>query len=754
MELMVLQTLLKDKNKDNFMKIDYVEIKNFRKLQSCRIDLSPKSTILVGANNSGKTSAMLALVKFLKNRRLVLDDFTLSNQACICRLGTKYTDVNNSEPPKIDDWKDICPFIDVWLNVQTNELRYVAEIIPTLSWRSGLIGIRLIYEPNNFEKLFEDYNAAYRLAQSKSEKVKLWPLDLLDFLRSKMKNYFVMNAYLLDTTKRQVPTADGVAHPQEIPSNSFPLTFDPFKKLIRIDTISAQRWLEDSNDVDNENSTGSNLLSAQLREYYDKQLDPEHKPSISDLKALSELQAAKDVFNKQIKKQFQRAMDELSKFGYPGKYNPNIVIEAKTQTNDIIAHNTEVKYPVFEDDTKQQYKLSEKFNGLGYQNLILMSFKLMNFRDSWINGDKRHDDNSEIVAIQPIHLVLIEEPEAHLHVQVQQVFIKNAYKILRNHSMLKNKTDFTTQLLISTHSSSIALECDFDNLRYFRRTKNAVGLPISVVINLSNLFGENDKTARFVARYLRTTHCDLFFADAIIFIEGTAERIFMPYFIKKHEILADAYISVLEIGGRYAHYFKPLVDTLGVSCLVITDLDSANGKKKEKKRPERGKKYFSSNPTIEHWVIKNVDLDFLLDLGFDGKVERNYNISDAQTRVAYQTPVNIKFSDGSEHEFIPTTFEDSLAYDNFADFKHMKGNGLIKKFKQAFLTENACKIAEDVYSAVQSKSADKAEFALEMIFNRDPRGITTPSYIDEALVWLENEISAKENNDFLNKESE
>ncbi len=68
------------------MVIDFIEIKNFRKLKSCRIDLSPKSTILVGANNSGKTSAMFALIKFLKKRQLVIEDFTLSNLASISIL--------------------------------------------------------------------------------------------------------------------------------------------------------------------------------------------------------------------------------------------------------------------------------------------------------------------------------------------------------------------------------------------------------------------------------------------------------------------------------------------------------------------------------------------------------------------------------------------------------------------------------------------------------------------------------------------
>lgn len=561
------------------MNIAFVEIKNFRKLKSCRIDLNPKSTIFVGANNSGKTSAMFALVKFLKNRQLVLEDFTLSNLVAICHLGIRYADPTNPTTPLIDDWRGICPFIDVWLDVREDELRYVADIIPTLSWRSGLIGIRLIYEPKDPEKLFQDYVETYKIACSRSEKAKLWPLDLADFLNQKIKNYFEMNAYILDPSKIVPPSAASIASPQETPYNNLPLSFDPFKKLIQIDIISAQRWLEDSDRNDNGTSVENNLLSTQLRDYYDRQLDPERKPSASDIKVLNELQTAKDVFDKQISKRFQSAMDELSKFGYPGKYNPSIVIEAKTQTSDIISHSTVVKYPIFSDGTNK-YKLPEKFNGLGYQNLISMSFKLMGFRDSWVNGNRRKADDEEIEAIQPIHLVLIEEPEAHLHVQVQQVFIKNAYGILRNNPMLKNKTEFSTQMIVSTHSSSIALECEFANLRYFRRTKSAEGLPVSVIINLSNIFGASNQTTRFVARYLRTTHCDLFFADAAVLIEGAGERIFMPYFIKKYNVLDEAYISVLEIGGRYAHYLKPLIDSLGISCLVITDLDSAHGKHK------------------------------------------------------------------------------------------------------------------------------------------------------------------------------
>ena len=62
----------------------------------------------------------------------------------------------------------------MWLNVKNDELRYVANIIPTLSWREGRIGIRLIYEPENVETLYRAYIDAFELAKERSnKKVKL-----------------------------------------------------------------------------------------------------------------------------------------------------------------------------------------------------------------------------------------------------------------------------------------------------------------------------------------------------------------------------------------------------------------------------------------------------------------------------------------------------------------------------------------------------------------------------------------------------
>ena len=61
------------------MKIEFVKIKNFRKLQDCKIEFSDKETIFVGANNSGKTTAMDALITFLEKKDFKTQDFTITN---------------------------------------------------------------------------------------------------------------------------------------------------------------------------------------------------------------------------------------------------------------------------------------------------------------------------------------------------------------------------------------------------------------------------------------------------------------------------------------------------------------------------------------------------------------------------------------------------------------------------------------------------------------------------------------------------
>jgi predicted ATP-dependent endonuclease of OLD family len=371
-----------------------------------------------------------------------------------------------------------------------------------------------------------------------------------------------------------------------------------------------------------------------------------------------------------------------------------------------------------------------------------MIFKLIRFRDEWMQVGKSYKPDSTSSGepeFEPLHLMLIEEPEAHLHAQVQQVFIKEAYRILRNNENLKTDK-FTTQLVVSTHSNHIAHERDFTALRYFKRqqpAENSIGT--SSVVNLSKTFGNDDDTTKFAIRYLRTTHCDLFFADAVIIVEGPAERMLIPYFIKNHTSLHNCYISILEIGGSHAHTLRPLIENLGIIALIITDLDSVDPSAHNKKvQPEKSKNYKTGNDTLKKWIPYEEALDKILALGFDKKEAASFPV-----RVAYQTPVKVKEA-GKETEVYPYTFEDSLVLENKGIFEKLtKGTGLLAQMITAAKNTDVKKGTAEMYDAITAKGAKKAEFALELFYFEEPNILATPIYIKEALDWLEKKLASK-----------
>jgi hypothetical protein len=119
------------------MHIEFVEITNFRKLLSTRVDLSATTTLFVGANNSGKTSAMLAMRRFLSPRHCPFEmhDFTLCHWLAIIALGESWIaarDAGDVVDLIVAPWVGVLPALDFWLHVETGEMHYVRDLIPTL----------------------------------------------------------------------------------------------------------------------------------------------------------------------------------------------------------------------------------------------------------------------------------------------------------------------------------------------------------------------------------------------------------------------------------------------------------------------------------------------------------------------------------------------------------------------------------------------------------------------------------------------
>lgn len=712
------------------MKIDFVRIKNYRKLKNCKIEFSEKETIFVGANNSGKTTAMDALIAFLDKPIFKIQDFTITNWKDLNTIAEVWVEKENLEDvdKSIKLLEPFLPSLDLWFNVDISELRYVSHIIPTLEWNGGLLGLRMILAPKNIEDLIEQYIISRKkviaLNSREGEDVELWPKNFSQFCDRKLTTFFEVKSFLLDPAQNEVD--------QELSDFNIEIEGNPLNGLIKIHTINAQRGFSDANS-DNPESNGNKSLSSQLRSYYDKHLNPSIEPTEKDLEALEKLNKAQSTFDKNLNSSFEAPLKELSILNYPGFGNPEITITSLIKATDGLNHDSAVRYHL-----EEGLSLPEKYNGLGYQNLISMVFKLIGFRDEWMKKGKSvlNDEN-----IEPIHLVLIEEPEAHLHAQVQQVFIKKAYDILRAHDNLHEKIDFTTQLVISTHSSYIAHQ-KFESLRYFKR--NIISTPpTSEVLSIKSVFNSTipaeKETEKFVIRYLNTTHNDLFFSDAAILVEGPAERMLIPHFIKNHhDVLDSCYITILEIGGSHAHRLKPLIEKLGLATLIITDLDSQEKyndtlqdppKEKDRKcQPKLGFNQTTNNDTLKTWNPGLSKVDDLIELKFEGKILTQYPI-----RVAYQTEIDL-----AGIKVYPYTFEDALVLENINKFKVIEEtSGLLKKMVNAANEEDINTVSLKTYEAVIKTGAKKAEFALDVLYFEEPENLKVPTYIKEGLDWLE-----------------
>lgn len=734
------------------MIIKFVEISNFRKLLAVRIDLSEQTTVFVGANNSGKTSAMIAMRRFLTgdSSRFDINDFTLSHWDHINEIGKSWID----QRAPVKTWSDLVPCVDLWLQVESTELHFVRDLIPSLRFKGGLLGVRLSFEPKDESKLrakfVESYENAKLLKQKdaeenenrptrrKEDSLRLWPENLVDFLAKNLRSYFVFHVYGLDPTKLVSP--DGVkAFPQKLPAESMAMDGDPLKGLIRVDEIAAQRGF---GEPINEKAqlAQSNRLSDQLRSYYTNHLDPSDHPEIEDLGALRAIEAAQNAFDKRLMSSFKEAFLEVETMGYPGLTDPTLNISTLLKPVEGMRHASAVSFIVDYSDGSGQTPplmfLPEGNNGLGYQNLISMIFKLMSFRDGWLRVKKASRDSSTDGHIEPLHLVLIEEPEAHLHAQVQQVFVEKAYDILREHRDLRNDSKLRTQLVISTHSSHVAHATPFSNLRYFRRLPAGMceKVPVSSVVSLAQTFGTNDDTARFVKRYLRAHHSDLFFADAVILVEGSAERMLIPNFIKtSFANLNRAYISILEIGGSHAHRLEPLINTLRLLTLVITDLDAAKDRKKEV--PEIGRGQVTSNSTLKKWLPQLEDIDKLLEAQTEQKIKVEDELF--SIRVAYQMSVKLD----SNEIILPYTFEDAFAFTNKQLLINMEGGPLLGSIQEAMRSNSTMKDAQaEIFKALKT---GKAELALDVLQCDHFDQLKLPEYINEGLLWLQEKLNKK-----------
>lgn len=189
-------------------------------------------------------------------------------------------------------------------------------------------------------------------------------------------------------------------------------------------------------------------------------------------------------------------------------------------------------------------------NGLGYNNLIFTSATL---------GTLRRSPQFSFRSI------LVEEPEAHLHPQLQMLLLRHLAEVSNRHEANE------VQVIASSHSPILASQAPIDSVVSVHELDRKVSAASVCSIAI------DDKIKKKLQRYLDATRGELFFARRILMVEGIAEALLLPVLAKiAGGNLKESSVTVLNADGINFDAFIPLFGTerLRVPVVILTDGDA------------------------------------------------------------------------------------------------------------------------------------------------------------------------------------
>lgn len=655
------------------MKISKVEIKNFRLLRDVELHLEDGTTLVVGRNNSGKTSLAELFRRLLleNSANFRLEDFSLGVHPDFW-TASKLATAGKEEP----EVRAALPVIGIALTVSYSkdapDLGLLGDFVVDLDPDCTEVRIQIRYQ-------LEDGKLKSLLGEIKSDpkaSEEQLQLGFFDAMKERIPKYYKCGLVAVDPNDA---------------TNQKPLEWSKLRALVQGDLITAHRGLDDTTHKDND-SLGKILSSLFATAGSESATENDRKTAAELKAAVKEVQSDIDkTFNGQL----TNLLPAFNLFGYRLP-DPKLRTETLLDVELLLKNHTKIRYSGING-----IHLPEAYNGLGARNLIYILLKLFEAFKAF---------RAKQVA-PAVHIVFIEEPEAHLHPQMQEVFVQKLGEIAQVFATISGGgQSWPVQFVVSTHSSHMANKAPFDAVRYFLSAAPAkTGFSSSKVKDLKKDFGDQtDADNKFLHQYMSQTRCDLLFADKVILIEGTTERLLLPKLAEKTDAalpaiskLGSQYVAVLEVGGAYAHVFFKLLDFLELHALIITDLDTVNaatGGSACKVSDGTG----TSNACIRTWFDDAAIAPMAL---LAKKPEERLS---GMRRIAYQVP-------------------------------EQDGGACGRSFEDAFMLANAAKFAlegADIEQSAwdQAAKVKKSEFALKFaIVELD---WSVPRYLQEGLAWL------------------
>lgn len=655
------------------LRISSIEVHNFRLLKKVDIDLASDSTVLVGRNNSGKTTLAEALECFLQPTPLhfTAADFSTESYEQFHQAWLKHA-AGDAEAART-----LLPSISLRIKIgYTTDLpeygplsAIIVDLDPDCT--DAIIQFEYSLQGGRMKELFEG------VAKDKASGEDADTETVLKAIGERIPKLFGRTITAIDPND---------------PTNTRNIPIQAVRDLVTVHFLKAQRGLDDEKERPKE------LIGKVFQVLFDaaaRAEDGTAQKSTADELTDAVAKIEEDLGHR-VSKMMVGITPALKSFGYPGLNSPGLEAATSLDIERLLANYTKIRY-----QGVAGVSLPESYSGLGSRNLILMLLTLLgHYREYATRG-----------RTPGVHLVFVEEPEAHLHPQMQEVFIEQLSALADLFPNLDAKAQpWRPQFVVSTHSAHVANRAKFSSIRYFRvapAVEEGEGRHTDI-LDLSRASGLDTD---FLHQYLTLTRSDLFFADKAILVEGTSERLIIPAAIRKSaQKLTNQYVTLMEVGGAYAHIFFPLLDFLGLPTLIVTDIDSIG--------PVAGKKRHAatmvhegvstSNATIKAWFPEQEGQtpSALLQAAETTAIIRNNRY------LAFQVPEEGQTACGR-------TFEDAfiLANPSSHDLR---------------LTGDAQK--DENLARESAEGAKKSAFALR--FAIQETSWKTPRYIQQGLDWL------------------
>ena len=525
------------------MRIHKVTVRNFRLLANAELVLEDQTTLIVGRNNSGKTSLSEAIHRFLVDPtpKFEIEDFSNASYDGFCDA-LKAKNAGRQD----DEVRALIPSIELRLlfryDPQQPEFGPLGEFVIDLDpdCCEALVVARYELRDGAIEALFADQPSGDLTDDTRRA--------FFQVLRERLPSLFVASIWAEDPND---------------PTNRKQMTVVALRALLKTGFVNAQRGLDDDTSRD------TDVLAKILEGLFTAAKSPTANPG-EQLIAEALQEAVRDIqttIEGGFREELRKLMPTLETFGYPGLDGSELETETTLDVERLLSRHTKVRYA-----GHHGILLPESYTGLGMRNLIFILLQIVSFYRTFRAQP----------AAPGVHLVFIEEPEAHLHPQMQEVFIRQVSTIARQLSAQDGAPlPWPVQFIVSTHSSHVANAAGFETIRYFLPASEG-GVRYTRIKDLRHGLRDTPHDhRRFLHQYLTLTRCDLFFADKAVLIEGTSERLLLPVIIEKLEEaepetpkLSSQYMTTMEVGGAYAHLFFDLLDFLELRTLIITDLDS------------------------------------------------------------------------------------------------------------------------------------------------------------------------------------